>query len=298
MDAAPVPRAPRFAVWLQALRVRQWMKNVLVVAIPLASGAIVEPDVLVATAVAFVTFSLAASAVYLLNDVHDAAEDRSHPTKRDRPIAAGLIRPVSAVPVAVALAAAALAGAWLTSPPLAAVLAGYLVLSYAYTLGLKHQPVLDIAVVAVGFVLRALAGGAAAGIAPSQWFLMTAAFGALSLVAGKRFSEVLLVGEGVATSRRSLQGYTRGYLRFVWTMASTITVATYALWAFEMQAEMAVPGLAQLSVVPFVLAILRYAVEIEAGRAGAPEEVWLRTPVLQLLSVAWLVLFVLGVWHG
>jgi len=296
-DGTTVQAGP-LATWAHALRVRQWIKNGLVIAVPLASGAIIEPEVMAATAVAFAAFCLGASSIYLLNDIHDREEDRAHPTKRSRPIASGQISARAGTTVAAVLAAAALAISLLASTALGGVVAAYLMLSYAYTLGLKHQPVLDIAVVAAGFVLRALAGGAAAGIVPSQWFLMAAAFGSLFLVSGKRYSEVLLAGDGVGLFRRSLKGYTRGYLRFVWTLAATVTVATYALWAFEMQAELAVPALAQLSIVPFVLAILRYAVEIEAGGAGAPEEVALRSPVLQALGVAWLVLFVLGVWYG
>ena len=285
-------------VWLRALRVRQWLKNVLVVAIPLASGSIVSPAVLVDTIVAFVAFCLASSATYLLNDVHDIEEDRAHPTKRNRPIAAGAIGRRTAISVAALLAVGAAATSMLASAGLLGVVIAYLALSLAYTLWLKHQPVLDIAVVSAGFVLRALAGGAAAGIEASQWFLMAAAFGSLFLVAGKRYSEVVLVGEGVDRSRRSLRGYSLEYLRFVWTLAATITVATYALWAFEMQAEMEVPALAQLSIVAFVLGILRFAVEIDRGSADAPEEVALRTPVLQALGAVWLILFVLGVWYG
>jgi decaprenyl-phosphate phosphoribosyltransferase len=164
-----------------------------------------------------------------------------------------------------------------------------------YSLGLKNRPVLDIAVVASGFVMRAVAGGFAADLPISQWFVMTAAFGSLFVVAGKRFSEALLVGDGEVASRRSLVGYTVGYLRFVWTLAATVTISTYALWAFEMQAAPSEAAILQLSIIPFLLGLLRYAMDIEQGRAGEPEDLILADRTLQALGIAWLVLFVAGV---
>ena len=294
--AAHVRRAP-LAAHVAAMRPRQWVKNLLVAAAPLASGRILQVEMLTAVGVAFVAFCLAASSVYLVNDVRDVAEDRAHPRKRHRPIAAGEVAPVTAVVMGVVLAGAALAVAAISGPPLMIVIALYLGISLAYSLALKDQPVIDLAVVASGFVLRAMAGGVAAGLELSQWFLLAAAFGSLFMVGGKRYSEVILAGEGNSASRRSLGSYSAGYLRFVWTLAATITVATYSLWAFEMQPVFARPVLVQASIAPFLLGVLRYAVDIEQGRAGEPEEIVLRDRVLQGIGVLWLVVFTIGVAH-
>jgi decaprenyl-phosphate phosphoribosyltransferase len=283
---------------VRALRPRHWTKNVLVAAVPLAAGLAPDRDLVVAVAVAFVSFCLAASSVYLVNDLRDAEEDRAHPRKRTRPVASGAVTPAAARVGAVVLAVAALAIAASTTLALVLLIAAYLALSTAYTFALKDQPVVDLVVVAAGFVLRAMAGGVAVGLQPSQWFLLTTAFGSLFVVAGKRYSEVLLVGEGRAESRRSLGGYTRGYLRFVWTMAATVTVTTYALWTFEMASQLARPGFVQASVAPMLLGVLRYALDVELGEAGEPEDTVLHDRALQAIGIVWLVLFTIGVAGG
>jgi decaprenyl-phosphate phosphoribosyltransferase len=227
--------------------------------------------------------------------VRDVAEDRRHPTKRFRPVAAGIVPPPLAAGVGVVLFGVALAGAVLFArPALVGVLGSYIGISMAYAFFLKDQPVIDLAVVASGFLLRAMAGGAAAGIPLSQWFLLVAAFGALFMVAGKRYAEVVALGEGAGT-RRLLGAYSASYLRFVWSLSAGVACTAYSLWAFELRREY--PGFPweTLSIAPFVLALLRYAVDVDRGAAGAPEELVLRDRVLLGLSVVWLVFVVLGV---
>ena len=210
------------------------MKNVLVLAAPLAAGEIFNAEVMRPTAVAFVLFCLAASAVYLVNDTIDVEEDRRHPRKRFRPIAAGIVPRWLAVAMAAVLFAVALVAAvLLTRPELAFVLASYVVIQLAYCVFLKNQPVIDLAVVASGFLLRGIAGGVAAGLLLSQWFLLVAAFGSLFMVAGKRYSELVLVGDAAAT-RKTLKEYSASYLRFVWSLSAGVAVTAYSLWAFEM----------------------------------------------------------------
>lgn len=282
---------------LRAVRPRQWTKNVLVVAGPLASGTLLRPEVLAAVAVAFVGFCLAASAVYLLNDVIDREGDRAHPVKRARPIASGELPVGVALAVAGVLLVVAHVGVWLLGHgSLAIVLAAYTVVQIAYCLWLKHQAVIDLVVVSSGFLLRALAGGVAAGILLSPWFLLVASFGSLFMVAGKRYSEVHLVGEGAGATRRTLEEYSASYLRFVWGIASAGTIVFYALWAFTL--DRTHPIWPQLSLVPFTVALLRYAVDIDRGAAGEPESVVLGDRTLQLLGVLWLLLFAVGVVLG
>jgi len=280
---------------IRAARPRQWVKNVLVLAAPIAAGVIAQPDVLAACAVAFGSFSLAASGVYLVNDARDVDADRAHPTKRRRPIAAGVVGVGVAYAVAVVLLAAALGLSLLASPLLLAVIAVYEAVQLAYCLGLKHQPVLDVCIVASGFLLRGIAGGVAVGIELSQWFLLVAAFGSLFMVSGKRYAELRLV-EGTGTEiRRSLLGYTPSYLRFVWTLSATAVVLAYSLWAFELKAN-GNGTWAMISVVPFTVAVLRYAVDVDGGLAGEPEDIALADRVLQLLAGAWLVSVAISVY--
>jgi decaprenyl-phosphate phosphoribosyltransferase len=251
--------------------------------------------VLVPTALAFVLFCLAASGIYLLNDVHDLAEDRRHPRKRWRPVAAGIVPVPVAVAVGVVLLVAVLAVAVLLGrPQLAGVLGAYVVISLAYSYFLKDQPVIDLAVVASGFLLRGVAGGAAAGIELSQWFLLVAAFGALFMVAGKRYGELVALGE-VAQTRKSLAEYSASYLRFVWSLSAGVACTAYSLWAFELRASHDGFPWETASIAPFVLGLLRYAVDVDRGQAGAPEDVVLGDRVLLGLGVLWVGLVVAGV---
>ena len=294
------PRSTSLArALLEAVRVPQWPKNVLVVAAPLAAGVLVRPDVLLDTAVALVAFILASSGTYVLNDVGDVDGDRLHPDKRHRPIARGDVPlPLATVLGVVLLVSSVVLPAATGYYPLAACVATYAVLTTLYSRWLKHEPVVDLAVVAAGFLLRAMAGGLAAGLELSPWFLTVASFGSLYVVAGKRYSELVGLGEEGPRMRPSLQAYSASYLRFVWTLAAGIAVAAYCLWAFEVSvvadAESLAPWLA-LSVAPFVVGVLRYSLTIDQGGAGAPEDILRRDRGLQCIGLVWLAVFVAGV---
>ena len=221
--------------WLSAIRPRQWVKNVLVIAVPLAAGTILRPSVLALAAIAFVGFCAVASGIYLVNDVIDREKDRLHPTKRLRAIASGRVSARAALVVGLLLLVAtpAVLGI-LGHRDLAAVLAVYAAIQLSYCLWLKNFAVIDLAVVSSGFLLRAIAGGAATGIHPSPYFLLVASFGSLFMVAGKRYSEIKLVGEGESATRRSLGAYSASYLRFVWGIAGAVTLGFYSQWAFSL----------------------------------------------------------------
>jgi decaprenyl-phosphate phosphoribosyltransferase len=279
-----------------ALRPRQWLKNVLVFAAPLAAGELLQVEVLVPSLLAFVAFCLMSSATYLINDLRDVEADRTHPVKRARPIAAGQLPPGMAIGAAIVLAAAALGLALWVNVGLFGVVLAYAVFTLSYSLLLKHEPVIELALLSMGFLLRAIAGGVAAELPISRWFLIVAGFGSLFMAAGKRFSELERAQrtEGDVPVRRALAGYTSGYLRFVWGAAAGVAITAYCLWAFEVGlAESSFP-FAEWSVLPFVLAILRYAVDVDRGEAEAPEDVIVHDRVLLALGAAWLILFGLG----
>jgi decaprenyl-phosphate phosphoribosyltransferase len=292
------PPLPSLAGGLvRSARPKQWIKNVLVFAAPGAAGVATEGDVLGRTALTFVLFCLAASGTYYLNDSLDYAADRQHPTKRHRPIAAGVVplglaRAVGALLLAVAVGAAVPVGGW----ELALVVGAYVVLTLSYSLWLKHQPIIDMAAVAAGFVLRTIAGGVAADVPISQWFLIVASFGSLFMVSGKRAAEFAEMGEDRVSTRAALGAYTAGFLRYLRGVTSAIAIAAYCLWAFEKAEAADVQIWFQLSIVPFVLGILRYALLLESGQGGAPEEVVLGDRTLQVLGAAWVVVFAVGVY--
>jgi decaprenyl-phosphate phosphoribosyltransferase len=296
-DASSSAPPPSLAMaMLRTARPKQWVKNVLVFAAPLAAGVLTEPGPLGRTLVAFVALCLTASGTYFLNDALDAEADRQHPTKRNRPIAAGHLSVGSAKVIAVVLI---LAGIGISIPvthgELALVVAGYATLTVSYSLWLKHEPVIDLAAVAAGFVLRAIAGGVAADVLISDWFLIVAAAGSLFMITGKRHAELIELGEGSGAHRRTLDEYTVGYLGFVRAVAASVMVTAYALWAFENASSTGDTTWFRLSIVPLVLAVLRYAFVIEQGRGGAPEEIVLSDRVLQVLGLLWILTFAVGV---
>lgn len=303
-NAGKAPRAPRNLPegMIKALRPKQWVKNVLVVAAPLAAGGekLFSAQVVLDVVIAFVVFCCAASSIYLINDARDVEADRAHPTKRFRPIAAGVLPVGLAYAMAAVLIVAAIGGSFLASSGhgLAIVVAVYIALQLGYCFGWKHQPVIDIALVSSGFMLRAMAGGVAAAIVLSQWFLLVAAFGSLFMAAGKRYAELKLSLRSGAKIRKSLESYTLTYLRFVWTLAATAVVLSYALWGFDLSQQ--VDGSAavwyQVSMVPFTVAILRYAADVDRGEGGAPDEIALTDRTLQVLAVAWLATIAVAVY--
>jgi decaprenyl-phosphate phosphoribosyltransferase len=290
-EAQPTAGPPKNVVRgvIKAMRPRQWVKNLLVLIAPVAAfGSGLQFDlhvVAVKVAIAFVAFSLAASSIYLINDARDVEADRAHPTKRNRPIAAGVVPEWLAYAVAVVLAAVAVAVSFLATPNLAVVIGVYIGMQLAYCFGLKHQAVLDICIVSSAYLIRAIAGGVAASIPLSQWFLLGMTFASLFMVAGKRYAELQLAERTGAKIRKSLESYTSSYLRFVWTLSATATVLCYGLWAFQRDGTYA--SWYAVTIIPFTIAILRYAVDVDGGIAGEPEEIALRDRVLQLLAVAW-----------
>ena len=223
--------------WLlvRAMRPRQWSKNVLVFAAPAAASVLGHWPVFWRVVVAFLLFCAAASGHYLINDVLDAEQDRHHPVKRLRPVASGELPGPVAVGAGIALIAVSLGGrgraravglrasSW---PPIS-------VLTVAYSLWLKRQPVMELAVVALGFVLRAVAGGLVAHVHLSNWFLVFTSFAALFVVTGKRYAEHERLGETRGVHRSVLDEYTESFLRSTLTICASVTVATYCLWAFD-----------------------------------------------------------------
>lgn len=278
---------------LDLVRPKQWVKNVLVVAAPLAAGSLLVGHVARDTAVAFVAFCLASSATYCLNDVLDAEADAVHPVKRTRPIPSGRVSKRTALVLSAVLAAAALAVSFPGS--LRLVVLAYLVTTALYSTFFKHQPVLELGLVSAGFILRAIAGGAATGVPLSQWFLIVAGFGSLFMVTGKRLSELTRAETSGGSARATLAHYPLSYLRMILAISAAVTIAAYCLWAFATGEGRPGAVWTTLSIVPFVLALLRYALDTDRGKVEEPEDVVLRDRTLLALGLCWLLTYGIGV---
>jgi len=281
---------------LREARPKQWVKNVLLFAAPAAAGVLLQADVLGSVLLAILAFCLTASGVYFVNDLVDVEADRAHPVKRRRPIAAGVVSVPLAIAVAVVLFLAGIAVAALVDAQLLVVLLVYVVITMTYSFRFKHVPVVDLVMVSSGFLLRAVAGGVAADVSLSPLFLLVAAFGSLFMVAGKRHGEFMEMGAERASTRASLSAYSDAYLRYVWSIASAVTMLGYSLWAFELSQSRPSPIWYELSVAPFVVALLRYAYLVEGGRGGEPEELVLSDRQLQLFGLVWALLFTAGIY--
>ena len=283
------------------MRPRQWVKNLLVFVAPAAAAVLTTPLDLVRSFATFGIFCAVASGVYLLNDAVDAEADRLHPDKRTRPVASGALTRTHAVAAAALLMALGLVSAWFVARwALVLVVGLYAVISLAYTFRLKREPVIELAAVASGFVLRAIAGGVATRVPLSSWFLAVASFGALFVVTGKRAGEYRRLGATRGRHRAVLATYTASFLRSTLTLTATVTVTAYCLWAFDkggLQSHASHHFVwIQLSVIPIILGTLHMLRLVDAGLVDAPEDLVFHDHVLQVLGAFWVAAFSIGIY--
>jgi len=284
---------------LRALRPAQWSKNVFVLAALVFAageqGSEVSSGAVLRTLLAFAAFCAAASAAYLLNDVVDVENDRAHPEKRKRPIAAGEVSVPMALAVAAVLGLVGLALGWAASPGggVALVLAVYVALNLAYSLKLKQIVLVDAFVIATGFLLRVKAGGLAAGVAISHWAFLCMLFLALFLALNKRRAEILLLGEGHEEHRVSLREYTVGFLDQMVGVLAACTIVCYTMYTVDEDTAAKFGEDHRLVwTVPFVaFGIGRYMVLVQSGRGGGnPSRILLGSdPWFLFNTLAWAV---------
>jgi len=284
---------------LASLRPRQWVKNLFVFAGLVFGQQLFTPAVWTAGA-AFLVFCGLSGAVYLLNDVADRDKDRLHPDKRFRPIAAGRLAPGHAVAAAVVLIVVGLgAAAWLSRPfALAAV--AYVGLLTAYSAWLKHVVIVDVLVVALGFVLRAAAGALAVQVVISGWLLICTVLVALFLALGKRRHEVLTLEAGAARHRPILAEYSGGLLDQMIAVVTASTVTAYALYTMSPETVAKFHTTLLPVTLPFVLyGIFRYLYLLYRHQLGGnPSEIVLRDRPLLANTLAWLVVTLLIIYSG
>lgn len=288
----------RALAYLELLRPRQWVKNAFVLVGLVFGHAWRNPLTVEAALLVTLAFCLASGAVYAFNDARDAEQDRRHPEKRRRPVARGAVGPREAVRLSAIAALLAMALAAWADGRAAAIVAGYLAMSAAYTLGLKHVPVLDVVVIAAGFMLRLLAGTLGIGIEPSGWLLACGFLLTLFLGFAKRRAEIERLEEGAGHHRAVLENYTAGFLDSAVTLCAAGMVAAYA-W-YTLAAETAqLHGTGSLVwTLPWVLlGTLRYLFRLRLrGGGGDPAEELLRDPFLGAAVAGWIatVLWLIG----
>jgi decaprenyl-phosphate phosphoribosyltransferase len=280
---------------VQATRPRQWPKNLLVFAAPLSAATLGRADGFGFALVAFAAFTAASSAVYLLNDIADAARDRQHPVKRLRPIASGrLPRRIALAEAAGCLALAGLACAAIGEPRLGLIIAIYVGISLLYSTNLKHVPGVELTVVAFGFVLRALGGAVATHVPPSGWFLTVCSLGALMVAIGKRYTELAALGAFAAAEHRPvMRWYRLPMLRAGLRVAAVAMIVSYGLWALSHH-DPWMRSWQLVSIVPLALALTRFDRMTGQGGGRPVEDLLSRDPLMVGLELCWLVTFVVG----
>jgi 4-hydroxybenzoate polyprenyltransferase len=276
--------------YLELARPSHWVKNVFVLAGVVFGHAWDDANLLAAAFITTLAFCLASSAVYAFNDSLDAEQDRDHPDKRDRPVARGAVSTREAHAVAGVLAIASLAAAIWVGATAASIVAAYLVLNVAYTLGLKRVPVVDVFVIAAGFMLRLLAGTSGIGVEPSQWLLACGFLLTLFLGFAKRRAELARLADDAAQHRAVLDAYSTGFLDKAILVCVVGMVVTYAAYTVSPDTA-SLHGTGHLIVtLPWVLlGTFRYLFRLHfRGGGGDPAEEVIRDPVLAAAGAGWI----------
>ena len=283
-DVRALPRRRSLArAAFAALRPQQWTKNLLLFAGIVFAAKVGDAQRWVDAVAAFAAYCAASSSAYLLNDVHDAADDRLHPAKRSRPVARGELSPRAALALAAALAIGALA---LTAPlgPVPLLLLGaFAALQLAYSLALKSVVLVDVMAISALFVIRAAAGAAAVEVRISPWLLLCTALLALFLALAKRRGELVLVGADVTPGRPVLEGYSLALVDQLVSVVAASTLIAYSLYTFTAHSQ------AMMATIPFVLfGLFRYLLLVQRREVGEePENVLATDPPILATVALW-----------
>ncbi|MCX5649222.1 MAG: decaprenyl-phosphate phosphoribosyltransferase [Planctomycetota bacterium] len=272
-------------------RPSHWLKNGFVFAALVFARKMTDAAAVVKVIEAFAAFCLASSAIYALNDVVDRREDAQHPSKRNRPVASGAVGAGLAVGLSVVLAAAGVGLALVVGRAFAATVVAYLVLMLAYVAGLKRVAILDVLVIASGFVIRAYAGGVAINVEVSYWLLLCTLTLSLFLGFAKRESERVALGEDASASRPLAWGvYSRETLAHMMTVSAGLAIVTYMLYTVSERTirEVAHHEWMFITVLPVIYAVFRFYHMAITGRAGDPVDMVRRDPAFVIALVVWL----------
>jgi decaprenyl-phosphate phosphoribosyltransferase len=282
--------------YLQLLRPYQYVKNLFLFLPAFFAQRITEPGIFLDTAIACAAFCLLASAVYILNDYRDREDDRKHPRKKDRPLAAGTVSSRGAfVLMGILLLVGLGVFFWLDRLAFYWVL-GYLLMNLLYSVKLKHIPILDIAIIAVGFVIRVVVGSLVVEehIYVSMWLILMTYLGALFLALAKRRDDVLLAADGTKV-RKAIGGYNLEFINGAMIMMASVLVVAYISYtsSAEIQAQFQTKDL-YITVLFVILGVLRYMqITFVEQRSGSPTRILLGDIFIQATLLGWLVSFVI-----
>lgn len=286
--------------YIQLLRPKQYIKNLFIFAPLLFSFSFNDPQKVIVTVYTFIIFSLTASSIYIVNDILDLEEDRNHPKKKTRPIASGKISVNSGLAVSGVLVVISLISSYLINKELLLIIGIYLVNNLLYSLKLKHVSVLDILMIALGFLLRVIAGGIAGGIYISMWIILMTFLLSVFLGFAKRRDDVLLSEKGL-TTRKNIDGYNLEFINAVMVLMAAVTIVAYISYTVspEVLAKFGTHNLYLTSF--FVIAgILRYMqITFVNENSGNPTDLVFKDRFLQLVIGLWIISFVAVVkfWH-
>lgn len=279
--------------YIKLLRPHQYVKNIFVFA-PFIFSIQFTSDKFFGSLVAFALFSILASAIYIVNDYMDIEEDRQHPTKKNRPLASGAVSKSSALILMAVLALSVGIISYIYNPSLFTVLAIYFVMNIAYSLKLKHVAIIDVVIIAVGFVLRLFAGSVSADILLSMWIIILTFLLALFLAFAKRRDDVLLAKKGSQT-RKNIDGYNLEFVNAAMILMSGVILVSYIMYTVAMDSEAAHGGGNLYFTGVFVLIfIVRYMqITFVFEDSGNPTRIFLKDRFLQIDAVCWVVSFLL-----
>ena len=280
---------------LRLMRPYQWVKNAFVFTGLLFGHAWHDPHLVAQVMVAFIAFCLVSSAIYTINDIVDLEQDKQHPKKSKRPLASGRVSMHAAVMLAVLLGALGLSLAYFAAPAVLAILVAYALMNVAYSLRLKHVVILDVFVIATGFMLRILAGTLGVGIPPSQWLLLCGLMVTLFLGFTKRRAEIIALTDDKTAHRRVLEHYSPVLLDKMIGITAAGLIMSYSLYTMSAD-TIRIHGTANLIyTVPFVMyGVFRYIYLLHhQSRGGDPSHDLVRDPHLFIVVGAWLIATVL-----
>jgi 4-hydroxybenzoate polyprenyltransferase len=299
MATADRPRALAQArAVLVGMRPRQWVKNAFLFVGLIFSRSLGDTELVTRVLLGFALFCLAASAVYLWNDVIDAPHDRLHPAKRSRPVAAGTLSPAMALSWAAGLALTAVVGAFLLMPSFGLVTAVYLAMNVAYAMHLKHLVILDVMTIAMGFMLRVVAGTELAATTPSDWLIVCTITLSLFLGFSKRRHELAVTGGDAQRHRRVLQHYSMPFLDQMNTIAAAAAIMSYALYTVADDTVARFETRNLVFTIPFALyGVFRYLYLIhEKDGGGNPGDALVNDRALITTAVGWIIAVIIIVY--
>lgn len=281
--------------YLNLLRVNQYVKNIFIF-LPLVFGLkLFDFGALSKTFIAFIGFSFLASAVYIINDLHDIEEDKSHPVKKNRPLASGKISKYSAYLLFTFLFILSLAIAWFLDSKSLSLFLIYFIFNLLYTFKLKHHPIVDVSAIAISFIIRLFVGSAAANIPLSMWIIIMTFLLALFIAFAKRRDDVLIYLQDGTKTRKAVDGYNLEFLNMAMAIMSAVLIVAYILYSISSEIIIKTHSdKLYLTTIFVIFGILRYLqITFVENKSGAPTEILLKDKFVQISVILWFITFIL-----